>query len=124
MNLFRITIVAQAVYYLLTALWPIIDIQSFMRVTGYKHDIWLVKTVGALLIPESLTMISYLFIRTDRRPVFILGSLSCVAFICVDLYYSLTDVIHDIYLADAVLQCLLLISWLWIIFKNHKTPTP
>ncbi|NJK94616.1 MAG: hypothetical protein HC905_06550 [Bacteroidales bacterium] len=46
----------QGSYFFLTGVWPIIDIHSFMRVTGPKEDIWLVKTVGALTIAISLVL--------------------------------------------------------------------
>jgi hypothetical protein len=106
----------QAAYFFITALWPIVDIASFMAVTGPKTDVWLVKTVGALLIPVSLTMALYLLIRTaDARFVIILGLTSSIAFLTIDLYYSLTGVISKIYLADAVVQLGLLISWIFVI---------
>ncbi|HYG01446.1 MAG TPA: hypothetical protein VD927_03325 [Chryseosolibacter sp.] len=119
MKLFRVTLGTQAGYYLITALWPIIDIQSFMLVSGYKEDVWLVKTVGALLIPISLTMIAHLLIKTDHRPVFILATCCCIAFMCIDLYYVLTNVILNIYLVDAAVQLLFLLLWVVIIFRHH-----
>jgi hypothetical protein len=84
-----------------------------MEVTGYKTDIWLVKTVGALLIPVSVTLYSHLFIESDRRPAFILGSLAAAAFICIDFYYALTDVISDIYLADGAVELVFLMMWVY-----------
>jgi len=35
----------QGLYWLVTGLWGLIDVHSFMKVTGPKTDIWLVKTV-------------------------------------------------------------------------------
>jgi hypothetical protein len=105
------------IYILITALWPIVHIKSFMEVTGYKTDIWLVKTVGALLIPVAVCLLSNLFIRTDPRPAIILGSLTAIAFMCIDFYYVLADVISDIYLADAVVECIFLILWVCVTFK-------
>lgn len=114
MRLLKYLIIIQAAYIFLTALWPIVDIRSFMAVTGYKTDIWLVKTVGALLIPVALTLALYLYISTDRRPALILGSGTAAAFICIDFYYALTDVISDIYLADGFAEILFLVCWLYI----------
>ncbi|MBT1702250.1 hypothetical protein [Chryseosolibacter indicus] len=112
MNIFRTLLWIQGCYTLLTAIWPLVDIHSFMLATGYKTDIWLIKTVGALLIPVALTMLSFLFIDTDQRPVFILGSLTSAAFISIDFYYALNDVISDIYLGDGIIQIIFLITWL------------
>jgi hypothetical protein len=39
----------QAVYFVLTGVWPIVHVRSFMAVTGHKRDVWLVKTLGVLI---------------------------------------------------------------------------
>lgn len=64
MRLLRLLIISQATYIFLTALWPLVHLESFMAVTGYKTDVWLVKTVGALLIPVAASMNTYLAART------------------------------------------------------------
>lgn len=120
MKLFKYLTLIQATYFLITAIWPIVHIHSFMEVTGYKTDIWLVKTVGALLIPVSICLMIFLFISVDKRPALALGSLCCVAFISIDFYYALTDVISDIYLADGILQIVFLLAWIFIIAKYHR----
>jgi len=122
MRVFQLLVIVQSIYTLITAVWPIIHIESFMEVTGGKTDVWLVKTVGALLIPVSACLMAYLFINTDRRPAMILGGLSSIAFICVDFYYSLTDVICDIYMADGYLQIIFLCGWVYIALKRYSMP--
>jgi hypothetical protein len=42
----RTLIWIHAVYTLLTAVWPLVDIKSFMIITGHKTDIWLVKLLA------------------------------------------------------------------------------
>ena len=119
MQFFRIIIWIQGIYTLFTAIWPIVDIDSFMVVTGYKTDIWLVKTVGALLIPVAICLISFLFIQTDKRPAFFLGSFTSVAFISIDFYYVLTDVVSDIYMVDGFVQIVFLLSWVYVGIKRY-----
>lgn len=48
----KVAIIAmiQGLYYLLTSLWGLLHIESFMMVTGPKFDIWLVKMVSVLII--------------------------------------------------------------------------
>ena len=123
MKLFRLTVSMQATYILITAIWPLIHIESFMEVTGYKTDIWLVKTVGALLIPIAACLYAYLLIETDRRPAIVLGSLTAIAFLAIDLYYALTDVISDIYLADGAVEFIFLTLWLLVAhsYPSHLT---
>ncbi|HEU5147040.1 MAG TPA: hypothetical protein VFT90_10005 [Chryseosolibacter sp.] len=116
-RIFRILIWSQATYTMITAIWPLIDIDSFMAVTGPKRDIWLVKTVGALLIPVAACLFSYLFVDTDRRPAIILGGLTAFAFLCIDSYYAINDIISDIYLADGAVELIFLVVWCYIAVK-------
>src|SRR5687768_11374561 len=45
------TVVAfvQGVYFLVTGVWPLAHMRSFLAVTGPKVDLWLVKTVGVIV---------------------------------------------------------------------------
>lgn len=120
-KLFRGLLWTQATYTLITALWPLIDIQSFMAVTGPKHEVWLVKTIGALLIPVAATLYSYLFINTDRRPAMILGLLIAVTFATIDIYYVLSEVIPIVYLADAAVEVIFLTGWIYLALTTRHT---
>jgi hypothetical protein len=121
MVLVRPLIWFQSGYIFITGVWPLIDIKSFMEVTGYKTDIWLVKTVGALLLPVAFSLASHLFSRSDYKPALVLGSLTAVAFICIDFYYASVDVISDIYIADGMLELIFLIGWVIVFFRLKKT---
>jgi hypothetical protein len=110
----------QSIYTFLTAVWPLVHIESFMLVTGYKTDIWLVKTVGALLIPIAVSLFSHLFTEGNHWPAVFLGALTAAAFICVDFYYALNDVIRDIYMADGFVEILFLLCWLFIASSNLR----
>jgi hypothetical protein len=52
--------VTQGVYYVATGIWPLLDIESFERITGPKADRWLVKTVGALVTADALAQAALL----------------------------------------------------------------
>lgn len=123
MKIFRLLLWTQSTYIMITALWPLMHIDSFMAVTGYKTDVWLVKTVGALLIPVAVTLYIHLFIDTDHRPALVLGSLTSVAFIMVDFYYALNDVISDIYLADGIAELIFLIAWIYVLTGRRHIPS-
>jgi hypothetical protein len=118
MKLFRTLIIVQSAYIFLTAVWPILDIESFVAVTGDKTDIWLVKTVGALLIPVAACLSTYLFISSDIRPAFVLGIFTSISFIAIDFYYALNDVISDIYLIDGAVQFIFLVMWILVTAKR------
>ncbi len=118
MKFFRILLGVQSIYTFITAVWSLVDIESFMLVTGYKTDIWLVKTVGAILVSISLCMATHLFIRTDHLPVVILAIFSSIGFICIDFYYALNDIISNVYLADGFAQILFLLGWFYLLFAR------
>lgn len=109
MKFYKLLIVLQSSYLLITAVWPIAHIESFMDVTGPKTDIWLVKTVGALLIPVAAA----LFFQPNRpnRTSFLLGGGTAISFIVINFYYALNDIIADIYLIDGVVQILFFLCW-------------
>jgi hypothetical protein len=127
MKQFKLLIFIQSGYYLLTALWAIIDINSFMTVTGPKTDIWLVKTTAAMIATISLTLGSYLFMQGNKSPAIILGSISAFSFVIIDFYYVAENVISNIYVLDGIFESILLIGWGVVIFKNyvwHDHPEP
>lgn len=118
-----------AIYILITALWPVVDIDSFMAVTGPKTDVWLVKTVGALLIPVAVAMLVYDITATaEIRPLIILAGGTALAFILIDVNYVLRGTISVVYLADAALELVFLFGWVytgipWRYIKRRASST-
>jgi hypothetical protein len=119
MRLFRITLTAQAVYYLVTAIWPLVHIGSFMAVSGPKTDIWLVKTVAVLLLAISACFITQLIVRGNERPVAVLAMSCSAGLLFIDCYYALNGTISKVYLADGLAQLCLLFTWI-IIFPRLR----
>ena len=100
-------------FYFLTGIWPVLHIHSFMEVSGPKTDIWLVKTVGLLITALSIGLLRASF-RNFVQPELVLVFLGFAGFLtAVDIYYNVTDVIAPVYLADAVVEILLILVWLW-----------
>jgi hypothetical protein len=116
-KLYITLIIAHGLYILVTALWPLLDIKSFMEVTGPKNDIWLVKTVGVLLIPIVICLFSALFLETHPVPVILVG-ISCSAGLAViDFYYTSNKTIRGIYAWDGVLEIIFLTGWVYLLIK-------
>jgi hypothetical protein len=92
-KLYSILLWTQGIYTLLTALWGLLDIDSFMSVTGPKTDIWLVKTVSVLLVAIALSLLSGLIDGSYKLPIAILGLSTSIAMAFIDFYYSITDTI-------------------------------
>ncbi|EMG37233.1 hypothetical protein PCS_02071 [Desulfocurvibacter africanus PCS] len=110
-DLRRLAAGTQCVWYVLTGLWSLVDIHSFMAVTGPKTDIWLVRTVGALIIVIG----SVLGMAAIRRRIGLqemaLGVGSALALAVVEIGYAATGVISPIYLIDGVVELVLLGLW-------------
>lgn len=110
----------QAIYFGLTGLWPLLHVPSFMDLTGPKHDIWLLKTVGILVfaIAIALFIASY---RAITPEIVSLGALSAAGLAFIDIFYVATSTISQIYLMDAVIEIVFTLSWAVIAYKNFWT---
>jgi hypothetical protein len=114
---YRLLLLVQGSYTLITALWGLIDIDSFMRVTGPKNDIWLVKTVSAILAAIGISLLAFF---KEKKPVFsagILGISVAIAVAAIDFYYSGNEVIKWIYAVDGVVELVFIGGWTACIAK-------
>lgn len=104
--------IAQGVYYLVTALWPLVSLRTFIIVTGPKTDVWLVKTVGALLVVIGIALIVGSNNEQTNANTICLGVLSALVLALIDIYYTLRKVIHKIYLGEAVVELAFVFLWI------------
>lgn len=106
-------LLGQGIYYALTGIWPLLHMRSFLAVTGPKTDLWLVRTVGALVLVLGIFLLS-LVGATDVPPQVALLAAGCaVALALVDLIYVARGCIAKIYLADAFPE--LALAGLWVV---------
>src|SRR3954451_2766874 len=94
-------LVLQGLYFFVTGVWPLVSIDTFQLVTGPKTDLWLVRTVGALITAIALALLAAAW---RGRPVFEVGLLAVVSaavLTTVDVVYVSLGVIHPVYLLDA-----------------------
>lgn len=87
----------QAVYFIITGIWPIVHIDSFMAVTGPKTDVWLVHMVGLLSASIGASLL------LERRSL-LLAVCASSSFALIDLLYVMEGTISPVYLADCALQ--------------------
>ncbi|MBV8150312.1 MAG: hypothetical protein JOY59_02045 [Candidatus Eremiobacteraeota bacterium] len=108
----RTALAAQAAYYLVTGVWPLISMHSFEAVTGPKTDRWLVKMVGHLAATIGATLaIGAQKEEPDAQTLF-LAVVSAFCFGSVGAVYALNGTISKIYLADAVVEAALIAALL------------
>lgn len=113
-----ILLVIQGVYCLLTGLWPLVHMHSFLWVTGPKTNMWLVKMIGLLAVCIGLALLKGSSEKNNTEAVNLLATLSATAFLLVDFYYSFTGVIAKIYLVDGVLQSAFFLAWCLLLVKK------
>lgn len=107
----RVLALGQGGYFLLTGLWPILDIESFMLVTGPKFDIWLVHTVGALAASVGAGLLYAAAQRQITFPVVVVAGATALSFMLIDIIYVSRQVILPVYLLDAGVELLFLLGW-------------
>ena len=121
-KIYRATLWFQGIYTALTALWALIDIDSFMAVTGPKTDIWLVKTVSVVLLAVGAGFIAQALVKSNPLPVVLLALTCSIGLCSIDIYYAFNNVISNIYLADAFLQILFMAVWIYTVFNLKNLP--
>lgn len=110
----------QGLYTLLTALWGLIDIDSFMAVTGPKNDTWLVKTVSTVLLAIAVTLLAFIYVRTDPLPAILLGFFTSAGLAAIDFYYSGRKVISPVYALDGIAEVIFALVWIYLLLNRHK----
>ena len=104
----------QGIYWLVTGIWPFVHLDSFIAVTGPKHDLWLLYTVSVLIIAiGGVLLIAGLKNRVTPE-IKLLGIGGALGLAGVDIHYALNDFIRDIYLLDAALEIILVVLWVWL----------
>jgi hypothetical protein len=110
----RRLITFQAVYYLATGLWPLVHLPSFEAVTGPKTDDWLVHMVGLLAAVIGAGLGLAAAHDRHRSPeIVVLAAGAALAFAGIDFWYVLNGTISPLYLADALVEVVLLLGLTW-----------
>jgi hypothetical protein len=100
----------QGLYFLVTGVWPLVHMDSFLAVTGPKTDLWLVQTVGALVTAVGAVLLVAAW-RGPSAEAIVLAVGTILALATVDVVYASRRVISPVYLLDALAQILLLAGW-------------
>jgi hypothetical protein len=106
------------IFYLITGVWPLADIESFLMITGPKVDIWLVRTVGLLIAATGIVLL--IAVRKKEITVSIawLAILNATFLAGVDIFYVQAGVISRIYLLDAAVEISIVAIWFYLFPKK------
>jgi hypothetical protein len=110
----------QGIYYALTGIWPVLSINSFLWISGPKTDLWLVKTVGFILLSEGICFITDSITHRISLSACLLAVLNIIFLVTVDVYYSLNGVISPVYLLDAGIQAVFGCLWMAAVIGREK----
>ncbi len=102
----------QGSYYVLSGVWPLLHLRSFLRVTGPKTDVWLVRTIGSLIALIGGTLVMAAVQDRFVPALLLLGAGSCAVLATVDVVFVLRRTISRVYLLDAVPELGLLACWI------------
>ena len=107
----KLVALVMGIFWLVSGVWPIVHLRSFMWVTGPKVDRWLVRTVGALIVAVSLGLLQSS--KKDDVPAEVetIACASAVSLAAVDVIYVAKRRIRPVYLLDAVAELALVALW-------------
>ena len=112
----------QGTYFALTGAWALVHVESFMAVTGPKTDVWLVKTVGILVLAIGLVLLVAAMRERVGAEVALLATSTAAGLTAIDVTYATGDVIRDLYLLDALAEAALLLAWGVALWRARHDP--
>ena len=118
-DLYAALALTQAGLYVLTGVWPLVSMKTFLKVTGPKTDLWLVKTVGALVavIGGAIGVAGYRRNKSPEIALLAVGSAASLA--TVDVVYVLKKIILPVYLLDALAELGLIACWAYVLKQTY-----
>ena len=102
----------QGLLYVVTGVWPVLSIRTFMAVTGPKRDQWLVKATG-MLIAVAGAVLTLASARNAISPeTEALGAGTAATLGAVDVIYVRKGILSRVYLLDAAFEAVCVLGWL------------
>lgn len=102
----------QGGYYIGGGLWSLLSIETFMRLTGPKTDIWLVKALGLLLLVSGVVVIVSILRRQLSKEIMLLAAGDAAVLVGIELVYVVNRTIRPIYLLDALIETVFILGWI------------
>ena len=119
MDYLRLILGFQGVYYLVTGIWPVLHMPSFLFVTGPKAEVWLVEMVGLLAAAIGLAVLVAVKRRSMPVEVVVVAVAAGAAFFYIDVRYYVSGRLTWVYLADSAVQLLLIILVCGMAWRNR-----
>ena len=121
LSLLRFALGIQSLYYVASGALPILSMSTFEAITGPKTDDWLVRMVALLAIVIGLALAAAAKRRSFAPETIVLSVGSAAAFSLIDIVYATSGRISKIYLADAVVEMVIVACVLYGTVLAKKT---
>jgi len=112
----------QGVYYILIGLWPVLQTSSFLAATGHKTDVWLVQSLGLMLVVIGGTLCLAAYRRQKSPEVVLLALASAVVLAATHLWFVLEEHLSVAFLVDTVLELGIIFVWFYGWYRETVTP--
>ena len=110
----------QAIFYIVTGVWPFVSMRAFEAVTGPKVDRWLVKTVGALVAVIGCALALASRRRQLAPEIVLVAAGSAASLAAIDTVYVARRRISPVYLLDALAEIGLVTAWAWLWWQSRR----
>lgn len=117
----RAVVVVQGAYFMITGLWPLLHLRSFLALTGPKRGTWLLKTVAVLILAIGGTLLAAGRRSRPSGDAALLAASSALGLTTIDVYYVARRVIRPVYLLDALVECGFVA---WLLLARRAAPAP
>jgi hypothetical protein len=107
-------LLAQGIFYFIMGIWPIVHMPSFLKVTGNKTDLWLVVTVGVILMAMSIGFIADALTRAPSLGTKLIAFATPFVLAVIDVYYVQNGTISSVYLGDAIIEIVICVLWIFV----------
>jgi hypothetical protein len=104
-------LLAQGLYFLVTGVWPLVHLRSFLAVTGPKTDIWLLKTLSLMICAVGGVLLLAGLRGTRSAEVRRLSGGSALTLLAADVYYVSRGTVSPVYLMDAIAEAPFVAAW-------------
>lgn len=102
---------AQGLFNVIGGAWPIVSLRSFEFVYGKKRDIFLQKTVGALLLSIGCVQLVHSENSEAEAVVKSLGLATAMSLLAIDLIYIPRGEMRKTYIQDALCEMGWIAAW-------------
>lgn len=114
-------LLVQGGFYVATGLWSLLSINTFQRITGPKHDVWLVKTIGVIVTVIGAVLASAALRGRVTPEVEALAVGSAAGLAGIDVVYVARRRISPVYLLDAMAEAALIALWAASRFRRRRS---